>query len=95
MLSQYLTHFQPFLASEFHIGAVATGSLLMVDGVTYALFTPFWGWVLDARHLSPIQTLFIGNLCIIVGYSIIGPAPFLFFIPTTVYLVGIGMTIHG
>ena len=88
-------YFQPFLASEFHLDAVATGALLMVDGVTYALFTPFWGWVLDARRLSPLQTLFIGNLCIIIGYSIIGPAPFFFFIPSTVYLVGIGMTIHG
>jgi len=91
----YLPTLQPFLESEFHLDSVATGALLMVDGVTYALFTPFWGWILDAGRLSPLQTLFIGNLCIIVGYSFLGPAPFLFFIPSTVYMVGIGMTVHG
>ena len=68
---------------------------MMVDGLTYALFTPFWGWVLDAGYLGPLHSLSIGNLCIIVGYSLLGPAPFLFFIPSSVYMVGIGMTIHG
>ena len=88
-------YLQPFLESEFHLDTVATGALMMVDGLTYALFTPFWGWILDAGYLSPLQSLFIGNLCIILGYSLLGPAPFLFFIPSTVYMVGIGMAIYG
>ena len=95
LLITHCRYLQPFLESEFHLDTVATGALMMVDGLTYALFTPFWGWVLDAGHLGPLQSLSIGNLCIIVGYSLLGPAPFLFFIPSTVYMVGIGMAIYG
>jgi hypothetical protein len=74
---------------------MATGGLLMLDGATYALFTPFWGWALDARKVTPLQALFAGNLFIVIGYSLLGPAPFLPFLPQSVYLVAAGMVIHG
>ena len=86
---------QPYLEAEFHLDAVETGGLLMLDGVTFALATPFWGWALDGGILSPLKSLFIGSLCIIVGYSFLGSAPFPFFFPCNVYVVGIGMAIYG
>ena len=86
---------QPFLEAEFNLGPVETGGLLMLDGVMYALATPLWGWALDAGLLSPLQSLFIGNLCITVGFSFLGSAPSIFFIPSNIYMVGIGMAING
>ena len=86
---------QPFLEAEFHLDAVETGGLLMLDGALYALATPLWGWALDAGLLSPLQSLFMGSLCIIVGYLFLGSAPSVFFIPSNVYMVGIGMVING
>ena len=82
---------QPFLEAEFQLDSVETGGLLMLDGVTYALGTPFWGWVLDAGYLSRLQSLLIGSLCITVGHSLLGLAP----VASNVSMVGIGMTING
>ena len=79
---------QPFLEAEFKLGAVETGGLLMLDGITYALATPFWGWALDAGLLSPLQSLFMGSLCITVGYSFLGLA-------SNVSMIGIGMSLSG
>ena len=80
---------QPFLEAEFHLDALETGGLLMLDGATFALATPFWGWALDSDLLSPLQSLFTGSLCITIGYSFLGLASY------TTPLIGIGMAIKG
>ena len=86
--SWYLPTMQPFLEAEYNLGTVETGGLLMLDGVTYALATPIWGWALDAGLLSPLQSLFIGSLCIIIGSSFLGLA-------CNVSMVGVGMAVSG
>ena len=86
--SWYLPTMQPFLEAEYNLGAVETGGLLMLDGVTYALATPIWGWALDAGLLSPIQSLFIGSLFITIGSSFLRLA-------SNVPMVGIGMAVSG
>ena len=79
---------QPFLESEFNLDTVETGGLLMLDGITCALFTPIWGWTIDSGLFSPVPSLFIGSLCIIAGYLFLGCS-------SNVAMVGIGMTING
>ena len=79
---------QPFLESEFNLDTVETGGLLMLDGITCALFTPIWGWTIDSGLFSPVPSLFIGSLCIIAGYLFLGYS-------SNVAMVGIGMTING
>lgn len=85
---------QPFLQEHFQLGPVSVGAFFMLDGFVYAVFSPFWGWTLD-KKFSSIKALAIGNLCVVVGYSLLGPLPFLGFLPKSLLLVGIGMTIHG
>ena len=89
-ISWYLPVMQPFLETEFHLSAVETGGLLMLDGVMYALATPFWGWAVDTGLLSPLKSLFIGSICFIVGYLFLGSDLVL-----NVYMVGIGMILNG
>ena len=67
----------------------------MLDGLMYALSTPFWGWALDCGLVSSHQSLFIGSLCIVVGYSFLGSSPSSIFLPGNIYIVGIGMAING
>ena len=43
---------------------MATGALFMLDGFTYAAFSPFWGWLLD-RGLSPVVALAWGNVFVV------------------------------
>ena len=94
-VSWYLPTIQPFLEAEFHLREVETGGLLMLDGVMYALATPMWGWAVDAGLLSPLKLIFFGSICFIVGYSILGSNLFLFFLPSNVYMVGIGIVLNG
>ena len=86
---------QPFLEAEFDLDAVEMGGLMMLDGAVYALTTPLWGWALDAGLISPLQSLYMGSLCITVGYSFLGSAPFGLFFETNISMVGIGMAITG
>ncbi|XP_040583649.1 MFS-type transporter SLC18B1 isoform X1 [Lepeophtheirus salmonis] len=93
-VSWYLPSLQPFLVKKFDMGPVAVGIMFMLDGATYAVFSPIWGYLLS-RGLKPIVALSVGCCCIIVGYSFLGPLPLLPFIPDSIYFVGMGLLIHG
>ena len=66
----------------------------MVDGSTYAIFSPMWGYLLD-HYISPFQALLWGNISVLFGYLLLGPAPFFPFLPQNVYLLGAALAIHG
>jgi hypothetical protein len=53
-----------------------------------------WGWLLD-KWLSPWIALYVGNVCVIIGYCLLGPSPLLPFIPEDVYVVGFSLCIMG
>lgn len=90
----YLPSLQPFLEDNFHLSTVATGAMFMVEGATYAAFSPLWGFLLD-KYVSPHFALIWGCASVIAGYCLLGPAPFLPFLPQNVYLVGVGLFIQG
>ena len=85
---------QPFVEKNFQLSNLWIGALFMVDGGSYALFSPLWGWLLD-NYVSPIIALYIGSISVIVGYCLLGPAPFLTFLTPNVYLIALGMALHG
>jgi len=92
----YLPSLEPFLEENFNnISTVATGAMFMVEGATYAIFSPIWGLLLD-RGLSPHLTLLMGCFGVVIGFSLLGPAPFLSYIlPTNLFVVAIGLIIQG
>ena len=93
-VSWYLPTLQPFLEDTFHLNTVATGAMFTVEGATYAAFSPLWGWLLD-KWVSPLAALITGAVCVMIGYCLLGPAPFLPFIPTNIYVVGFALCIQG
>ena len=64
----------------------------MVEGTTYAIFSPIWGILLD-HGLSPYMTLLIGVLGVIIGFSLLGPLTFI--VPTNIFIVATGLIIQG
>ena len=52
------------------------GIMFVINGGTYALTAPCWGWFCDTK-MSPKIATFIGCLLLIVGFSLIGPAPYI------------------
>lgn len=94
-VSWYLPTLQPMLESKFSLGPMAVGAMFMVEGGTYALFSPFWGYILDKKS-GPIGPLLLGSLGVIFGYALIGPVPFLDeLIPNNIYVVAVGLFIQG
>lgn len=50
--------------------------MFVVNGGTYALTAPFFGWLCD-RYVDPKVITVIGTVLIIIGFSLIGPAPYM------------------
>ena len=84
----------------------------MLDGASYALFSPLWGVLLDWKVLfaffylwyfivfsiqvSPVLAFLFGDLFMLSGYCLMGPAPFLEdLLPDSPWTVAAGMAVHG
>ncbi|XP_049949400.1 MFS-type transporter SLC18B1-like [Schistocerca serialis cubense] len=78
---------------NFNLSPVILGLMFVINGGTYALTAPCWGWMCD-RFLMPKIATIIGCVMIMVGFSMIGPAPF---IPcdTILWLSILGLVCHG
>lgn len=50
--------------------------MFVINGGTYALTAPCWGMLCDRAIVPKVATIF-GCLLIIVGFSLVGPAPFI------------------
>ena len=85
---------QPYAENEFQLNSIGVGTLFLIDGFVYAVGTPLWGWLLD-KNFKPIYALMIGNACCLLGYILLGPAPFLPFIPTNLYIMALALALQG
>ncbi|KAK0084730.1 hypothetical protein PV326_006183 [Microctonus aethiopoides] len=78
---------------QFNFSPVVLGLMFVINGGIYALSAPAWGWLCD-RRLRPKVVTFAGCILVMIGFSLIGPAPF---IPskTLIWLTICGLVIHG
>ena len=53
-----------------------TGLVFMLHGTTYTVFTPIFG-LLNDKGISGASYLWFGNLLIGIGFTFIGPIPWL------------------
>lgn len=91
----YLPTLQPMLDQRFQMTPMVTGAMFMVEGATYAIFSPIWGYLLD-KKMGPYGPLVCGSVGVIVGYALLGPVPFLdSIIPSNIYTVVAGLFIQG
>jgi len=88
----YLPTLQPMLEKNFGLSPVSTGAMFMVEGATYAIFSPIWGYFLDKKSVSNGRwryfPLVIGALGVISGYALL-------YISSNVYIVAGGLLIQG
>ncbi|XP_063991731.1 MFS-type transporter SLC18B1-like [Diachasmimorpha longicaudata] len=78
---------------DFNLSPVVLGLMFVINGGTYALMAPAWGWLCDRKCTPKIVTV-AGCQLLMAGFSLIGPAPF---IPseTKIWLTIAGLVIHG
>ncbi|KAL0281503.1 UNVERIFIED_CONTAM: hypothetical protein PYX00_002475 [Menopon gallinae] len=78
---------------HFNFQPIILGLMFVINGGTYALTAPCWGWLCDKKVYPKIVTV-IGCALIIFGFTLIGPAPFLP-MTATIELSVIGLVGHG
>ncbi|XP_017755825.1 PREDICTED: MFS-type transporter SLC18B1-like [Eufriesea mexicana] len=78
---------------QFNLSPVVLGLMFVINGAVYATAAPAWGWLCD-KHFHPKVATVIGCILLVVGFSLVGPAPF---IPcsTSLWLTICGLVVHG
>lgn len=79
---------------QFNLAPAILGLMFVINGGTYALTAPCWGWVCDSTRLNPKVATVIGCILLILGFLIIGPAPF-FNLQPKLWLTIVGLVLHG
>ncbi len=51
--------------------------MFVLNGGSYALSAPFWGMLCDRPTVHPLGINAVGAVLILVGFVLLGPAPFL------------------
>lgn len=78
---------------QFDLPPMILGLMFVINGGTYALMAPCWGWLCDKKVMPKIATA-TGCLLIIVGFLLVGPAPFIPG-PTILWVSIVGLVSHG
>jgi len=90
-----LPTFERFLSANFSLNSTITGIIFSLEGITYAIFTPFIGWLLD-RGVPKYCGLMFGASAAVVGLCLMGPVPGLsHIVPKSPYTSAVGLSIVG
>ncbi|KAK1120385.1 hypothetical protein K0M31_012366 [Melipona bicolor] len=78
---------------QFKLSPIVLGLMFVINGGTYAITAPAWGWLCD-KYSHPKVATVAGCVLVVVGFCLVGPAPF---IPcsTTLWMTVCGLVVHG
>ncbi|XP_029169768.1 MFS-type transporter SLC18B1-like [Nylanderia fulva] len=78
---------------QFNLSPVVLGLMFVINGGTYAMTAPAWGWLCD-KYCHPKVVTITGCVLVMIGFSLVGPAPF---IPWSIeiWMPITGLVIHG
>jgi len=80
---------------DFHLKPFVMGLMFVLNGGCYAVSAPFWGKIVDKPHCNALHVNMMGGFLIFVGFSFLGPAPFLPFLHHSLANCCIGLVFHG
>lgn len=78
---------------QFNLSPVVLGLMFVINGGTYALTAPVWGWLCD-KYSHPKVATVAGCILVVIGFCLVGPAPFIPY-PTIIWMTICGLVIHG
>lgn len=61
---------------RFNLSPVIMGVMFVINGGTYALTAPGFGWLCD-RTCPPKVITVLGTILLAAGFCLVGPAPFI------------------
>jgi len=77
---------------DFNLSPLVIGSMFVVSGGCYGFSAPIWGMICD--RFAPKKVTFVGALFILIGFSIMGPLPFLNLHKSIPLIIG-ALACHG
>lgn len=90
-----LPTFERFLSANFSLNSTVTGIIFSLEGITYAIFTPLFGMLLD-KGVPRYCGLIFGAAAAVVGLCLLGPVPGVsMIVPKSPYTSAIGLSIVG
>ncbi|KAI4465882.1 major facilitator superfamily [Holotrichia oblita] len=78
---------------QFGLSPIILGLMFVINGGTYAIIAPLWGWLCD-RTCPPKVVTVMGTILVAIAFALIGPAPFVN-TKTLLWLTILGLVIHG
>jgi len=91
----FLPSFEPFLNRNFALNSSMTGLIFSLEGITYAVFSPVFGMLLD-KGIPKCSGLVVGAVAAMLGLCLVGPVPLISsFVPKTPYTSAVGLSIVG
>uniref|UniRef100_A0A2C9LRP1 Major facilitator superfamily (MFS) profile domain-containing protein n=1 Tax=Biomphalaria glabrata TaxID=6526 RepID=A0A2C9LRP1_BIOGL len=79
---------------QFDLSPALIGLIFVITPGLYGLTSPFWGYISDTKNMNG-RLIFLGNLMCGISYLLIGPSPYLPFIPEKLWVIIIGLVILG
>lgn len=67
--------FHKLLVTQFELKPMILGVMFVINGGTYAVTAPFFGWLVDKKVKAKFIALF-GCALLIISFQMIGPAPY-------------------
>jgi len=81
-------HIRGFDLTPFQLGL-----MFVLNGATYGIFAPFWGWLSD-KVLEPRVVILFGSVITSISFLLVGPTPFLG-IPKSLEVIIVALVLHG
>ncbi|XP_053972738.1 MFS-type transporter SLC18B1-like [Hylaeus volcanicus] len=78
---------------QFALSPIILGLMFVINGGTYAITAPAWGWLCD-NHFHPKVATCAGCILVVIGFCLVGPAPFIPY-PTMIWMTICGLVVHG
>jgi len=93
--SWYAASMEPFLFDRFGLNSAQSGLVFMAPGLTYTIFTPFFGWAID-RGFASLKVMILGNFTIMLAFTFMGPIPqFHSALGTNLYITTTSVGVQG
>lgn len=77
----------------FYLSPLILGIMFVINGGVYAITSPLYGMICDS-HIQPKYITILGTIFVAMGFSLIGPAPFLH-ITESLWITILGLILHG
>ena len=92
--SWYSASLEPFMSGAFSSSPSEVGLAYMTFGMTYTLFTPIFGYLID-RGLDGLLTCIVGNSLIAASFIFLGPIPPLSFLELGSWMTFLSLGVQG